>query len=77
MKIICDELCLKDIEHVTKRLDEVRKILGRANSKNEQEEKELLDKCMALLNDRKWIRQGDWTGKDIEALNSVIYQLIF
>jgi len=35
MKIICDELCLKDIEHVTKRLDEVKKILGRANSKNE------------------------------------------
>jgi hypothetical protein len=30
---------------------------------------------MALLNERKWIRQGDWTGKEIEALNSVKFYL--
>jgi obg-like ATPase 1 len=28
---------------------------------------------MALLNERKWIRQGDWSGKEIEALNSYLF----
>ena len=31
-------------------------------------------KVKALLEDRKWVRCGDWTRTDIESLNSVIYK---
>jgi obg-like ATPase 1 len=49
MEIISEELCLKDLEMVEKRIIEVNKLLSRKNEKKDVEEKELLEKVKALL----------------------------
>ena len=49
MKIIFDVLCLKDLDHCTKRLEDVKKTLKRNNNKADAEENELLEKCISLL----------------------------
>ena len=38
MEIITEELCLKDLEHVGKRLEEVKKLLNRKAEKKDKEE---------------------------------------
>lgn len=38
MEIILEELCIKDLEHVAKRLDEVDKLLKRKQEKKDKEE---------------------------------------
>merc|ERR1719329_649860 len=55
MEIIAEELCLKDLEMVEKRLNDLNKILQRKNDKKELEEKELLEKVKKCLENKKWI----------------------
>lgn len=49
MEIICEELCLKDLEHVEKRLEELKKLLSRNNTKSDVEERDLLLKVKECL----------------------------
>jgi obg-like ATPase 1 len=63
MEIISEELILKDIEHVEKRLLDVQKLVARSNNKNDKEELDLLLKVKDRLVNKKWIRTGEWTNK--------------
>jgi len=49
LQIINDELCLKDLETLGKRLEEVETKIKRMNDKEAKEEKETLDKVKAVL----------------------------
>ena len=69
LDIIFTELLLKDLEYVTKRVEELNNKIKRQNDKESNEEKEVLDKVVAMLNDKKWVRTGDWNSKDIDILN--------
>lgn len=69
LDIIFTELLLKDLEYVTKRVEELTNKIKRQNDKESNEEKEVLDKVVAMLNDKKWVRTGDWGSKEIDILN--------
>ena len=51
--------------------------MNRNKNKEDLEEKEILEKCLALLNDMKWIRTGNWSTKEIESLNNVIFIILY
>jgi len=52
-----------------KRLEEVNHKITRFNDKDAKEEKETLEKVAAILEQKKWVRTGDWNNKEIEVVN--------
>lgn len=73
LQIIYDELILKDLEFLQKRLSEVETKIMRYNDGDAKEEKETLDLALALLKSNKWISSGTWTSKNVEILNKYTY----
>jgi obg-like ATPase 1 len=73
LEIIGSELCKKDLAMLIKSMADIEKVIARMNDKKAKEEKETLDKAKALLEEGKWIRNGDWTVKDIEILNAHLF----
>jgi len=59
----------KDIEILDKRIDEVEHKIKRFNEKEALEEKETLLKVKALLDNKRWVRTGDWSNRDVEYIN--------
>lgn len=74
LETITEELRLKDIEFVGKKIDDVEKSMKRSNDKQLKIELELLQKVKAWLEDGKDVRFGDWKTADIEILNT--FQLL-
>ncbi|CAD8132854.1 unnamed protein product [Paramecium pentaurelia] len=73
MDIISTELLLKDLEFCNNRLAETEHVIKRNNNKDAREEKEVLDKVKQLLDNKKWVRTGDWNFKEIEILNKYYF----
>lgn len=69
MEIISFELMAKDKQAVDKRVAELEKSIARKNVKEEVEEKVLLEKVLAYFEQNKWVKEGEWTGKEIQMLN--------
>lgn len=69
MEIITEELIYKDLEFLEKRIDDLKKIMNRSNNKTDKEEMDLLLKVQEQLNNKKWVRSGTWSNKEIELLN--------
>ena len=70
MEIIWEELILKDLSHAEKALEEVDKVIKRTNAKQAKDEADVLQRCIDLFKEKKWVRDGEWSGKDIEWLNT-------
>jgi obg-like ATPase 1 len=74
LQIISDELRYKDIERLKQIVDEQESKLKRAGSKAPKEQKfefDTLSKVLLFLTEvQKPVRCGDWTGKEVEILNS-------
>lgn len=73
LDIICHELCLKDIERANHRIEELEKILKRSKDKDLIEELELMKKCREMLQNDQMIRRGEWSNKEIETLNRILF----
>jgi len=74
LKIIQDELRLKDIEKLDKRMKEMEKLVARGNDKKLKLEWEVMEKVKDLLEvQEKPVRFGDWIGKEIEVLNEHLF----
>ncbi|KAI0297305.1 P-loop containing nucleoside triphosphate hydrolase protein [Multifurca ochricompacta] len=77
MEIIQNELRLKDIEWVQKQLDGLKKTnrsLGSTSlaDKAKKEEIATVEKVLKCLNeDKKDVRKGDWTNKEIDVVNGL------
>ena len=69
MGIIYEELLLKDLEYCEKRVEDLNQKLKRGNDKDSIDEKETMEKALALLQSKKWIRTGEWNTKDVDQLN--------
>eukprot|EP00921_Rhytidocystis_pertsovi_P018084 GHVQ01028483.1.p1 GENE.GHVQ01028483.1~~GHVQ01028483.1.p1 ORF type:complete len:396 (+),score=59.02 GHVQ01028483.1:54-1241(+) len=71
LQTIATELRLKDIERVEKLIEEVQKDLARnAKDKHKHDELETLKRVRTLLvDDKKWIVDGNWKSLDVEVLN--------
>lgn len=73
MEIITNELFQKDLQALTKALDELERVIARMNKKPDKEERDVLLKCKELIEAKTPIRNGSWTGKEIESLNKHLF----
>ncbi|ESZ94734.1 GTP-binding protein YchF [Sclerotinia borealis F-4128] len=73
LTIISDELRIKDIEFVEKALEAQKKLTRRGGQSLEmkklREEEAIIEKVLAMLNDGKDVRKGNWSPKEIECIN--------
>eukprot|EP01070_Trichotokara_eunicae_P003375 Trichotokara_eunicae@DN3329_c0_g1_i2.p1 len=69
LKTINDELRLKDLDRVTKSVEELERTTSKQNVKGKKEELEVLVKVKAWLEEEKWIVDGDWKLNEIDVLN--------
>lgn len=74
LEIITQELRLKDIEFMDRKIEDLEKVLKRSNDKQTKLELECCQKVLAWLKDEKDVRLGDWKTADIEILNT--FQLL-
>ena len=54
-------------------LEELERVIARMNKKPDKEERDVLQKCLELINAKTPIRNGTWTGKEIETLNKHLF----
>lgn len=73
LEIITNELFQKDLQHITKVLPDITRIIERKNEKPAKEEKEVLLKVQTMLEAKQPVRDGHWTGKEIEVLNKHMF----
>lgn len=71
MEIIFNELRLKDLVKVTKRIPDVEKVYKSGNNRSMKTEFDTLVKAKEWLEAGNQIRQGDWTEPEVEELNRV------
>ncbi|KAK1309016.1 hypothetical protein QJS10_CPA09g00734 [Acorus calamus] len=74
LEVIGEELRLKDLEFMERRLEDLEKSMKRSNDKQLKIELELCEKVKAWVQDGKDVRLGDWKAADIEILNT--FQLL-
>jgi len=74
METISEELRLKDIDFMNKKIEDLEKSMKRSNDKQLKVEHELCERVIKHLQDGKDIRLGDWKAADIEILNT--FQLL-
>lgn len=73
MEIISEELRLKDVEMVESHLEQIEKEFKRAaKDKSKQDELSFVQKLLGYLRDeKKEVRFGDWSAREIEWLNDL------
>lgn len=69
MDIISNELLMKDLKSCQKTVDDLTKQILKTSDKLAKDEVESLQKVLEVLQSKKWIKDADWTAKDIEWLN--------
>ncbi|KAJ9147167.1 hypothetical protein P3X46_029359 [Hevea brasiliensis] len=74
LEVIGDELRLKDIEFMERRVEDLEKSMKRSNDKQLKIDHESCQRVNACLEDGKDVRLGDWKAADIEILNT--FQLL-
>ena len=70
MDIIYGELIAKDLQLLKVKIDEVDKVIKRTNTKPARDEMEVLMKVDALFKELKCVKDGEWTAREIEFLNT-------
>ena len=72
LEIIHEELRLKDEEFLSKQLDTAKKALrGSENDKTKKFEFDTIEKVYNWVCSKKDVRFGDWSGKEIEVINTL------
>ena len=54
-------------------IEELDRVIARMNKKPDKEERDVLLKCLELINAKTPIRNGTWNGKEIETLNKHLF----
>ena len=73
MEIIRTELIAKDIQHVTREIEEKNKVIQRTNDKQAKVEQALLTKVLEGFNEGKMVKDMVWSNAEIELLNSYLF----
>jgi len=74
LEVITEELRLKDVEFVERKVDDLEKSMKRSNDKQLKVEYECCAKVKAWLQDGKDVRLGEWKAAEVEILNT--FQLL-
>lgn len=73
LETISDELRFKDIAAINDKITELNKLINRSNDKLAAEEKEILDKALEVLEQKKWLKDEQWNIKEIYWLNKHLF----
>lgn len=73
LEIITEELILKDRQAIEKRMVDLDKVIARKNEKKDVEEKEILEKVLELFEEKRWVKDGEWSGREIAVLNNFYF----
>lgn len=73
LSTISQELRLKDIEHCEKGMVNLQKLVDRGVDRSKKEDLEIANKALSLLKDGKDIRNGTWSAREVEWLNSMLF----
>ncbi|KAF5944826.1 hypothetical protein HYC85_018903 [Camellia sinensis] len=74
LEVITEELRLKDLEFMERKIEDVEKSMKRSNDKQLKIELELCQRVKAWIEQGKDVRLGEWKAADIEILNT--FQLL-
>lgn len=74
LDIITEELRLKDLEFLERKLEDIEKSMKRSNDKQLKIEHECCERVKSWVHGGKDVRLGDWKAADIEILNT--FQLL-
>jgi obg-like ATPase 1 len=70
MEIICHELIQKDKQGLGKKLEDLTNTINRKNLKPDMDERDCLERVLELFETGKWIKDGEWSAKEIGILNN-------
>ena len=73
LEIITNELFQKDLQQLSKLLEELNRKIARKSTKEDLAEKAVLERCQQMLGEKIPIRDGTWSGKEIETLNKFLF----
>jgi len=73
LDIIQTELMEKDKSFLEANLEDLDKLIKRANNKDAKEEKEVLDKVVEMYKNNQNVRDSDWNYKEIDILNKHLF----
>ena len=66
---IYSELIAKDLQHVNEWVEEAEKAIKRIQNKEKEEELKVFKKIQNLLNEKKYVKDAEWTPDEVEILN--------
>jgi obg-like ATPase 1 len=69
LEIISTELMAKDKQAIVKSMEEVQKRLDKKVVKEDMEEKDCLERVLAYFEKGIWVKDGEWSSKEIYMLN--------
>ena len=69
LEIISNELIMKDVFIVDRRLEELKKHLSKNSDEQSKRERDTLLRVKTLLEAKKWVKDEEWNPNEIEALN--------
>lgn len=69
LEVICEELVMKDLEMLGKKMEELQAKVDRFNDDKATKELEMCTKFKEILTEKKWIKDQEWTSKEIDMLN--------
>ena len=67
--IIHTEISYKDLQIIEKRMEELERVISRKNDKKDKDQFALLEKVKDMLENEKWVKDGEWSGAEVEMLN--------
>ena len=71
--VISNELVMKDIIAVEKRLLDLNGKITRFNDDASKKEKNILEKVKVLLDNGKWVKDEDWLPNEVDMLNDNLF----
>lgn len=68
------ELRAKDLQMIVKIIESINASMrGQKDKKKAEEELDLITRCQTMLNEGRAIKDGEWSGKDVEFLNKHLF----
>lgn len=71
--IINGELIAKDLQHIERVLSDIQTRMKRKKEKKDEEELELIQRVETMLKAGKFVKDGDYSAKDIDFLNNHLF----
>ena len=73
LEVISEELVMKDLEMLGKKMEDLKHKVERFNDDRAEMDLKIYQKCLEVLNRKEWIKDQEWTNKEIELINNFLF----